>query len=181
MHAAHHPIFVVLSILTAWFGSWTALDLFRRVRAHEGAWRMAWIAAAGVAMGLSIWSMHFIAMLGFDPGTEVRYDVRLTLLSLGLAIAATTFAFFFYARQQGFDRQLLSGLIMGAGICTMHYVGMSAANMVCIAASPSRSMAVGGSDLVLSVFAMVGIVLILIYWVMTDVDQRARPAMAAAH
>src|SRR5688500_11913292 len=126
MHAAHHPIFVVLSILTAWFGSWTALDLFRRVRAHEGAWRMAWIAAAGVAMGLSIWSMHFIAMLGFDPGTEVRYDVRLTLLSLGLAIAATTFAFFFYARQQGFDRQLLSGLIMGAGICTMHYVGMAA-------------------------------------------------------
>lgn len=126
MHAAHHPIFVVLSILTAWFGSWTALDLFRRVQAHGGAWRLAWIAAAGVAMGLSIWSMHFIAMLGFDPGSEVRYEVRLTLLSLALAMATTAFAFFFVSRQQSFHRQLFSGVIMGAGICTMHYVGMAA-------------------------------------------------------
>lgn len=126
MHAAHHPIFVVLSMLTAWFGSWTALDLFRRVRAHGGAWRMAWIAAAGVAMGLSIWSMHFIAMLGFDPGGEVRYEIGLTLLSLALAMATTAFAFFFVSRQQSFHRQLFSGLIMGAGICTMHYIGMMA-------------------------------------------------------
>ncbi len=126
MHAAHHPIFVVLSIVTAWFGSWTALDLFRRVRAHGGAWRLAWIAAAGVALGLSIWSMHFIAMLGFNPGSEVRYEVGLTLWSLALAIATTAFAFFFASRQQSFHRQLFSGVVMGAGICTMHYVGMAA-------------------------------------------------------
>jgi PAS domain S-box-containing protein len=126
MHSAHHPIFVILSVLTAWFGSWTALDLFRRVRAHGGSWRLAWIAAAGVAMGLSIWSMHFIAMLGFDPGSEVRYQVGLTLLSLVLAIATTAFAFFFTSRRQSFKRQLVSGVIMGAGICTMHYVGMAA-------------------------------------------------------
>lgn len=79
-----------------------------------------------MAMGLSIWSMHFIAMLGFSPGSEVRYEVRLTLLSLALAIAATAFAFFFSARQKGWRRQLLSGLVMGAGICSMHYVGMAA-------------------------------------------------------
>jgi NO-binding membrane sensor protein with MHYT domain/nitrogen-specific signal transduction histidine kinase/CheY-like chemotaxis protein len=126
MHAAHHPIFIILSVFTAWFGSWTALDLFRRVRAHGGAWRMAWIAAAGVAMGLSIWSMHFIAMLGFNPGSEVRYEVGLTLLSLVLAMATTAFAFFFASRQQSRRRQLFSGMIMGAGICTMHYVGMAA-------------------------------------------------------
>ena len=126
MHTLHHPIFVVLSILTAWLGSWTALDLFRRVRAHVGAWRLAWLAAAAVAMGLSIWSMHFIAMLGFNPGAEVRYEVRLTVLSLALAIAATAFAFFFSVREPGFRRQLLSGAVMGAGICAMHYAGMAA-------------------------------------------------------
>lgn len=125
MHAFHHPIFVVLSILIAWLGSWTALDLFRRVRAHVGRWQHAWLAAAAIAMGLSIWSMHFIAMLGFSPGSEVRYDIRLTVVSLVLAIAATAFAFF-SARQRGFRRQLFSGFVMGAGICTMHYVGMAA-------------------------------------------------------
>ena len=32
----HHPIFVGLSLLVAVFGSWTALDLFGRVRSHIG-------------------------------------------------------------------------------------------------------------------------------------------------
>jgi hypothetical protein len=60
----------------ACLGSWTALDLFRRVRAHTGHRRTRWLLAAAAAMGLSIWAMHFIAMLGFDPGTEVRYDIE---------------------------------------------------------------------------------------------------------
>jgi PAS domain S-box-containing protein len=125
MHTLHQPIFVALSILTAWLGAWTALDLFRRVRAHAGAWQLAWLAATAVAMGLSIWSMHFIAMLGFNPGAEIRYDVQRTILSLLLAIATTAFAFFF-ARGHGFHRELIGGVVMGAGICAMHYVGMAA-------------------------------------------------------
>ncbi len=125
MHIAHHPTFIALSSLTAWLGAWTALDIFRRVRAHVGTSRLAWLAATAVAMGLSIWSMHFIAMLGFNPGAEVRYDVGLTILSLLLAIATTAFAFFF-ARGGGPRREIMGGVVMGAGICTMHYVGMSA-------------------------------------------------------
>ncbi len=125
MHIAHHPLFIALSSLTAWLGAWTALDVFRRVRAHVGGWRLAWLAATALAMGLSIWSMHFIAMLGFNPGAEVRYDAALTVLSLVLAIATTAFAFFF-ARAGGVRREIAGGVVMGAGICTMHYVGMSA-------------------------------------------------------
>lgn len=125
MHIAHHPIFIALSSLTAWLGAWTALDVFRRVRAHVGVWRLAWLAATAIAMGLSIWSMHFIAMMGFNPGAEVRYDVGRTVLSLLLAIATTAFAFFF-ARGGGARREITGGMVMGAGICTMHYVGMSA-------------------------------------------------------
>jgi PAS domain S-box-containing protein len=125
VHIAHHPLFIALSSLTAWLGAWTALDVFRRVRAHVGIWRLAWLAATAAAMGLSIWSMHFIAMLGFNPGAEVRYDAGRTVLSLLLAIATTAFAFFF-ARSGGVRREMAGGLVMGAGICTMHYVGMSA-------------------------------------------------------
>ena len=125
MHIAHHPIFVALSSLTAWLGAWTALDIFRRVRAHVGTLRLVWLAATAVAMGLSIWSMHFIAMLGFNPGAEVRYDIGRTMLSLLLAIATTAFAFVF-ASGGGARREIMGGVVMGAGICTMHYVGMSA-------------------------------------------------------
>ncbi|HEY0646839.1 MHYT domain-containing protein [Phenylobacterium sp.] len=123
----HHPIFVVLSLLVAVFGSWTALDLFGRVRSHIGRARQAWLSMAAIAMGLSIWSMHFIAMLGFDPGAPVTYDPALTILSLGLAVVATWGAFFAAARERaGGALVALAGAAMGAGICTMHYVGMAA-------------------------------------------------------
>jgi len=123
----HHPIFVVLSLLIAVFGSWTALDLFRRVRSHIGRTRQVWLATAAVALGVSIWSMHFVAMLGFDPGAPVSYDAGLTVLSLLLAIGATWGAFFAAARERsGAALVMLAGAAMGAGICTMHYVGMAA-------------------------------------------------------
>ena len=123
----HHPVFVLLSCVVAVFGSWTALDLFRRVQTHLGATRSVWLAAAALAMGLSIWSMHFVAMLGFDPGSAVRYDPLLTFASLLLAIGATLGAFFFAGHEEaGRVRVLLAGTIMGAGICLMHYVGMAA-------------------------------------------------------
>jgi PAS domain S-box-containing protein len=125
VHIVHHPIFVALSVVIACLGSWTALDLLRRVRAHAGRWRGAWLAASGIAMGLSIWAMHFIAMLGFNPGAEVRYRIGLTVLSLLLAIAATSFAFF-SVKEHDLRRLLAGGAVMGAGICVMHYVGMAA-------------------------------------------------------
>jgi len=123
----HHPIFVGLSLLVAVFGSWTALDLFGRVRSHIGRARQAWLSMAAIAMGVSIWSMHFIAMLGFDPGGPVSYDPALTILSLVLAVVATWGAFFAAARERaGGALVALAGVAMGAGICTMHYVGMAA-------------------------------------------------------
>ncbi|CAN7453607.1 PAS domain-containing protein [Phenylobacterium sp. LjRoot225] len=127
MHHLHHPLFVALSLVVAVLGSWTALDLFRRVRSHIGRAQRVWLGTAAVVMGLSIWSMHFIAMLGFDPGSAVRYDLPLTFLSLVLAIGATSGAFFAASKPgAGAARISLAGGAMGAGICLMHYVGMAA-------------------------------------------------------
>ena len=123
----HHATYMWLSLLVAVLGSWTALDLFRRVRTHVGRARRIWLTTAAVAMGSSIWSMHFIAMLGFDPGAPVRYDVPLTIMSLGLAILATGGAFFAAAGDGASRRRVVvAGLFMGSGICLMHYVGMAA-------------------------------------------------------
>jgi len=124
---SHHSAYMLLSLLVAVLGSWTALDLFRRVRTHVGRARRIWLTTAAVAMGSSIWSMHFIAMLGFDPGSPVRYDVPLTIMSLGLAILATGGAFFAAAGGRASPRRVVvAGVFMGAGICLMHYVGMAA-------------------------------------------------------
>lgn len=118
---------MALALAVAVFGSWTALDLASRVQSHIGRARLVWSSTAAIAMGLSIWSMHFIAMLGFDPGSPVAYAPGLTILSLVLAIGSTWGAFL-AATRPGARRVgvLVAGAAMGLGICTMHYVGMAA-------------------------------------------------------
>src|ERR1700741_1207452 len=123
----HHPIYVVISIMVAIIGSGTALALHRRVGAHGGTAQRAWLGAAAVAMGFSIWSMHFIAMLGYNAGVPVSYDLGLTTSSLLLAIASTAMAFLLVgSRSVPLRRYVLGALFMGTGICSMHYVGMAA-------------------------------------------------------
>lgn len=128
LHHHHHAwTFVSLSLAVAICGSWTALDLARRVTSHLGRGRLVWVSTAAIAMGLSIWSMHFIAMLSFDPGSAVAYDPGLTALSLALAIGSTWAAFVVATRERIAGSTLyLAGAAMGAGICLMHYVGMAA-------------------------------------------------------
>lgn len=126
----HHPpvsLFFLLSLAVAILGAWTALDLFTRMRAHLGSARLRWLAVAALTLGSSIWSMHFIAMLGFDPGSPVAYDVGLTLTSFLLATTGTAIAFLTAARRRvGVARLIVAGLAMGLAIAAMHYVGMAA-------------------------------------------------------
>ncbi|HWW12615.1 MAG TPA: MHYT domain-containing protein, partial [Brevundimonas sp.] len=98
MHHDHGAVFLLLSYAVAVLAAWTALDLFQRIRGREGRDQTPWLATAAVAMGGGIWAMHFIAMLGFNPGAPVRYDPGLTVLSFLLAVAGTAAAFFAASR-----------------------------------------------------------------------------------
>ena len=127
MHHDHGAVFLLLSYSVAVLAAWTALDLFQRIRGREGRDQTPWLAAAAVAMGGGVWAMHFIAMLGFDPGAPVRYDPGLTVLSFLLAVAGTAGAFFAASRERlGAARIPLAGAVMGTAIALMHYVGMAA-------------------------------------------------------
>ncbi len=148
----------MLSVLIAVLGSWTALDLFHRVRANAGAVRLWWLAGAAAATGGSIWSMHFVAMLAYDLGLPVRYDVRLTILSLLLAVGATGLGFALAAGRTalpGRGRIAAAALAMGLGICLMHYVGMEAMRMAALPVyepllvTASAAVAIGASALAL--------------------------------
>jgi PAS domain S-box-containing protein len=125
---SHDPVLVALSILIAALASYTALDLAARMRAASGRASDAWLAAAAIAMGGGIWSMHFVGMLAFSlPGIEVSYDPFRTLLSLVIPIVVAAAAFAVVGRR---PRALLaSGFAMGLAISAMHYAGMSAMRM----------------------------------------------------
>src|SRR5437660_8891785 len=123
----HDPYLVALSILVASFASYTALDLGAHVAAARGVARRIWLGAAAITMRGGIWSMHFIGMLAFVMPIPMSYDIRLTTLSLLVAIFVTGGGFYVISRQSESPvRLVLSGIFMGLGIAAMHYIGMAA-------------------------------------------------------
>src|ERR1700716_1269072 len=123
----HDPYLVALSILVASFASYTALNLGGHVGAARGLARRVWLVAAAITMGGGIWSMHFVAMLAFSMPIPMSYDIRLTVLSLVVAIFVTGGGFYVISRQSASPFHLvLSGIFMGLGIIAMHYIGMAA-------------------------------------------------------
>jgi NO-binding membrane sensor protein with MHYT domain len=125
--ATYDPYLVALSILVAGFASYAALDLGGRAAPAQGPTHRIWLAAAAVIMGGGIWSMHFVAMLAFVLPMPMSYDVGLTVLSLILAILATSGGFYVISRPGvSRPRLILSGVLMGVAIFGMHYTGMAA-------------------------------------------------------
>ena len=121
----------VLSYAMACVGS--ALGLRCTVRALEtdGASKRNWLLLASLAIGSGIWTMHFVAMLGFSvEGTPIRFDVPLTVLSLLMAVGVVAAGVF----TAGYGRSrvtsvVLGGLGTGLGVAAMHYTGMAALNL----------------------------------------------------
>jgi NO-binding membrane sensor protein with MHYT domain/signal transduction histidine kinase len=118
---------VALSVLLAIFASYAALDLAGRVTAAGGWTRAVWLLGGAGAMGTGIWSMHYIGMLAFILPIPVAYHWPTVLLSLLAAILASAVALGAVSRQKMGAFQALAGsVLMGAGISSMHYIGMAA-------------------------------------------------------
>ncbi|MER6347940.1 MHYT domain-containing protein [Streptomyces sp. NPDC001595] len=130
-HAAFGWLTPVLSYAMACIGAALGLRCTVRALAATGRSRRNWLITAASAIGTGIWTMHFVAMLGFSvSGTEIRYDVPLTVLSLLVAMVVVCAGVF--AVGYGRDRVgalLLGGLTTGLGVASMHYLGMAAVRL----------------------------------------------------
>ncbi|VVO67933.1 putative signaling protein [Pseudomonas fluorescens] len=126
----YSPTLVIISLCVAILASYTALDLTERIATAKGRAVHLWTAGGAFAMGIGVWSMHFIGMLAFKLPIELGYDVSLTLLSLLIGILSSGFALWLVSQPQLPAWQLAFGaLVMGAGISAMHYTGMAAMRM----------------------------------------------------
>src|SRR3977135_660996 len=112
---------VALSVFIAILASYAALDLSGRVTSARGWARVLWLVGGAVAMGIGIWSMHYIGMLAYSLPVRVFYYWPTVLLSLLAAIIASAIALFVVSRtQMGVLRAGIGGLLMGIGIASMH-------------------------------------------------------------
>ncbi|MER6527014.1 MHYT domain-containing protein [Streptomyces sp. NPDC001508] len=127
-HAALGWLTPVLSYTMACIGSALGLRCTVRALAATGPSRRNWLVTAATAIGTGIWTMHFVAMLGFRvSGTDIRYDVPLTVLSLLVAMLVVCAGVFAVGYGRDRTRALaLGGLTTGVGVASMHYLGMAA-------------------------------------------------------
>ncbi|MEO9243206.1 putative bifunctional diguanylate cyclase/phosphodiesterase [Pseudomonas inefficax] len=122
---------VLISLCVAILASYTALDLTGRIATAKGRAACLWMGGGALAMGIGVWSMHFIGMLAFSLPIDLGYDLALTAFSLLIAVLSSGFALWLVSQPSLPWQQLAFGaLIMGAGIACMHYTGMAALRML---------------------------------------------------
>ncbi|MDL5199361.1 MHYT domain-containing protein [Streptomyces sp. ALI-76-A] len=118
----------VAAYLMACLGGALGLRCIVRTLLGSPSHKPGWLALGAASIGSGIWTMHFIAMIGFKvEETRVRYDAGLTVLSLAVAIVVVGIGVFIVG-YRGADRTTLgtAGVITGLGVAAMHYLGMAA-------------------------------------------------------
>ena len=128
LHGKHTPGLVLLSLFVSIFSSIMALQTVQLARKTSTVLhRYTAIGTGAIALGGGIWTMHFIGMLSFEIPIHVHYSTSLTLVSIIPALIASWLALSMLIRPRVSGLQLVtSGTLVGAGIGTMHYVGMAA-------------------------------------------------------
>ncbi|GAA3769380.1 MHYT domain-containing protein [Streptomyces coacervatus] len=118
----------VAAYLMACLGGALGLRCIVRSLIDEESWKPGWLALGAASIGCGIWTMHFIAMLGFQVDeTGIRYDTGLTLLSLAVAIAVVGIGVFIVGYLGAGKGALgVAGVATGIGVAVMHYIGMAA-------------------------------------------------------
>src|SRR5690349_20663109 len=81
---------VIVAGMICFLASLVAVNLFHRAQETGGRTRAIWITTAGAATGCGIWATHFIAMLAYDPGVGVVYNLGLTVASFIAAVLVTS-------------------------------------------------------------------------------------------
>ncbi|HEV3428630.1 MAG TPA: EAL domain-containing protein [Paraburkholderia sp.] len=131
MNGVYNPLLTCLSVVVAFLASFTALEGAAMLNAVTSSrWRHVWLAGSACAMGIGIWSMHFIGMIALTLPIAVGYDLDVTAASLALAVLAALVALATVSRGCLSPRRLLAaGIVMGLGVAAMHYTGMIAMRM----------------------------------------------------
>ncbi len=156
MPVTHEPWLVALSVLVAIQGAYVGLSLAVQVGGAAGLRRRLLLAGAAISLGVAVWAMHFVGMLAAHLPFPVDYLVFPTLLSFLVCVIVVGTAVFAATTGPLTPIRLAAGACgMGAGIFTMHYLGMAALHAsAAMAHAPayvaaSLAVAIGASGLAL--------------------------------
>lgn len=122
---------VLLSLLVVFFSCLIAFNVSAKTYRNEPRIAGLWKAGGALAVGTGIWAMHFIGMLAFTLPMTVGYAMDLVAFSWLIAIAVAWLILHIASlRELTISLLLVGGMLMGAGISGMPYVGMYAMHIL---------------------------------------------------
>ncbi|MFI6683447.1 MHYT domain-containing protein [Streptomyces sp. NPDC050485] len=121
----------VAAFIMACLGGALGLRCTARSLRTERSFKAAWLALGATSIGSGIWTMHFIAMMGFTVHeAPLGYDRGITFASLAVAIVMVGIGIFIVGYRGATPMALVTGgTITGLGVATMHYLGMAGIRM----------------------------------------------------
>src|SRR5580692_6069789 len=125
MFEGHDPYLVALSVAVAILGGYTGFGLAARIRTTPGVSRRVLLAGASAFLAVGIWTMHFIGMLAAPIPADAAYLVLPTIVSFLICALVVGVSLFFLSIGEPSQRRVISSaVLLGAGIVSMHYVGI---------------------------------------------------------
>ena len=125
MFEGHDPYLVALSVVIAILGGYTGFGLAARIRGTPGVSRRALLAGAAAFLAIGIWTMHFVGMLAAPIPADAGYLVLPTIVSFLICALVVGVSLFFLSIGEPSQRRVISSaVLLGAGIVSMHYVGI---------------------------------------------------------
>src|SRR6185436_16348288 len=139
---AYNLPLTVVSLVAAIVISGLALYLAGGKRFNTKGWVMGSLLA-----GLGVCVMHYMGMYAMSLRAAMSLDWGIVAGSVAIAIIAAASALWLAFNLTELTHQVIAAAVMGVAVCSMHYVGMTAATMVCTAPVPPGSLSFGGSNL----------------------------------
>jgi len=125
MFEGHDPYLVALSVVIAILGGYTGFGLAARIRGTPGVSRRLLLAGAAAFLAVGIWTMHFVGMLAAPLPPDTVYLVLPTIISFLICALVVGISLFFVSiGEPSLRRVISSAVLLGAGIASMHYVGI---------------------------------------------------------
>jgi signal transduction histidine kinase len=123
---------IALSVVISYIGSYTALDIAdQSIFTPQQLPPRVLTFGSGLSLGMTVWTMHFTAILAHTLPIPINYDFNVVLLSMGVSIVGAI-AGMWTIRKFTLIRWAIAGVGIGSSIIAMHYMAMTSIRMAAV-------------------------------------------------